>query len=104
MEIYKQRQPKWEHKKDRYVGGRLEKLKKDDSPSPVSYEKQKDAYLTKTSNFPKVANFSITKYKEQSFIDREIKRHSLVPGCGHYKGYEDSFKMLSNSIVKSKRH
>ena len=39
LEIYKERRPKWEQKKDMSIGYRLEKFIKDDSPSPVTYEK-----------------------------------------------------------------
>ena len=39
LELYKERRPKWRHQADKSLGQRLEKLKKDDSPSPVTYEK-----------------------------------------------------------------
>jgi hypothetical protein len=49
----------------------LEKVKKDDKPSPATYLKAKDAYINST--FDKEKNYTQPKYKEKSFIEKNVK-------------------------------
>ena len=37
LETYRERRPKWKHLQDKSLGNRLEKIKKDDKPSPATY-------------------------------------------------------------------
>jgi hypothetical protein len=71
-------------------------VKKDDSPSPVTY-KDVDKNWNRMSQFPTTNfNYSICKEPKKSFLDQTIKAKAKIPQVGHYKddGMKN-FDMLS---------
>uniref|UniRef100_A0A7S3IUH6 Uncharacterized protein n=1 Tax=Strombidium inclinatum TaxID=197538 RepID=A0A7S3IUH6_9SPIT len=57
------------------------KIHKDNSPSPVHYQKEKAFDKTQQR---RVVEHSFSKAEKKTFTDRDIKKAKVVPGIGAY--------------------
>lgn len=71
------------------------KIKKNDSPSPMSYDKE--AAFIKTQI--KEPRFHIPKAKKLSITDIHILKNKFVPGIGSYNT-ENSFEKITKGLAK----
>ncbi len=75
--------------------GESAKIKKNDDPSPVSYDVEKSY---KTSQII-TSKFVISKSKFLKFADKMAKEKSFVPGAGTYNP-EKSFELSTRGLAK----
>lgn len=65
-----------------------------------------DAFKTTQINGQEKTAFKIVNCKEKTYTDIVINRTKFVPGVGHYKNVEESYKRLSTSptSIRIRRH
>lgn len=73
-------------------------LKRNDSPSPVTYDSDKSFKETQL----KKGRFFISKSKIVSLSDQVSKNKSFVPGVGNYD-YDQALSKISKGLAQRKR-
>jgi hypothetical protein len=79
----------------RDMTARTKEVKRDNSPSPVSYP-LKEVQWRKMSNQRTIPSFTVMKEKQGRFLDKHVALKKFVPGVGTHKKTDiDSFLLLS---------